>query len=267
MRKRTCSLFVSAVLVLIASGCARTGEIAQPSRTQGHTSTPEPRLFPIKSGEKLGFVDSTGRIVIKPQFDDVFAFSEGLALVELGGRFGYIDGTGQVVIDPQFSFARPFSEGLAFVRSGSHGCYIDKTGKCVIQSTPPIEYRLGADFSEGLASVMFWSNADYSSGECFIDKTGKSVIGPKVDSAGSFSEGRARVVINRKVGYIDITGRLVIEPQFDMAQDFKEGLAAVRAENSGATLTEAATGQSSLNLNMMSMNTLETSAMASPTSS
>jgi hypothetical protein len=38
-------------------------------------------LASIKMGEKHGFIDKTGQIVIKPEYDSVTSFSDGMALV------------------------------------------------------------------------------------------------------------------------------------------------------------------------------------------
>lgn len=52
---------------------------------------------------------------IKPQYDDAKGFSEGLAAVKLGDKWGYIDETGQVVIDFLYDDAHAFSEDKAIV--------------------------------------------------------------------------------------------------------------------------------------------------------
>ena len=65
---------------------------------------------------KYGFIDKSGKVVIEPQFDNVSAFSEGLAKVEKDGKWGFIDKNGKVVFEPQFDFVFDFSEGLAKVR-------------------------------------------------------------------------------------------------------------------------------------------------------
>jgi hypothetical protein len=49
----------------------------------------------------------------------------------------------------------------------------------------------------------------------YIDKTGRIVIPLQFDWAEPFSEGRAAVIFNNKVGFIDTAGRLVIDFQFD----------------------------------------------------
>jgi len=65
--------------------------------TQVENSIP---LFPIEKDGKWGYIDNTGRIVIKPQFDEARDFSEGLARVTIDGKFGYIDKTGKYVWEP-----------------------------------------------------------------------------------------------------------------------------------------------------------------------
>lgn len=61
----------------------------------------------------------------------------------------------------------------------------------------------------------------------YIDQVGRVVIPLQFDEVYDFSEGLARVVMNKKTGFIDETGKIVIEPQFGIAREFSEGLAAV----------------------------------------
>jgi len=70
----------------------------------------------------------------KPQFDDARNFSEGLASVEIGDKWGFINKAGVMVIKPQFETPGIlfFSEGLACVEVGDKDRFIDKTGKIVI---------------------------------------------------------------------------------------------------------------------------------------
>ena len=70
-------------------------------------------------------------------------FREGLAavFVDTGAfdwRGGFIDKTGKMVIKPRFTVAGPFSEGLAAFSLGNGEGFIDKTGKVVI-SPPSLE--------------------------------------------------------------------------------------------------------------------------------
>lgn len=105
-------------------------------------------------GGKWGYVDPSGHFVIKPQFDEVSYFREGLASFTVWDQSaasrhkqGYLDKSGKVVIKPQFDVAQSFSEGLAAVgtRKGSDNYrfgFIDKTGVMVIepQSSGPMVF-------------------------------------------------------------------------------------------------------------------------------
>ena len=65
----------------------------------------------VKSGEKWGFADREGNIVIKPQYDAAKSFSKGLAPVEIDDRWGYITASGELVIDTVYFDAGVFSDG------------------------------------------------------------------------------------------------------------------------------------------------------------
>ncbi len=73
---------------------------------------------PVKIGERFGYRDDSGMIVIDPLYDEAYPFSDGLARVKLGGKLGYIDQAGRMVIEPGFTEAADFSEGLAAVKIG-----------------------------------------------------------------------------------------------------------------------------------------------------
>ena len=57
-------------------------------------------------GGKYGFIDRTGKMVINPQFDNTYGFSDGLAWVTLGGKSFKINRAGQVLLDPTSSETR-----------------------------------------------------------------------------------------------------------------------------------------------------------------
>ena len=206
----------------------------------------KPRIF---GGGKWGYINKTGKMVIKPQFDYAKDFSDGLASVVIGDNEtgGYVDKRGKLVIKLENAKSRQtwsFSEGLAVVDDNGGFCgavpencsyhYINKSGKIVIEKSPDNQkFNSARSFSEGLAMVTVgYAESDAGSlifyGENgYIDKTGKMVIKPQFADAESFSEGLAGVSKDRKVGYIDKTGKMVIKPQFDNAESFSEGLAVV----------------------------------------
>ncbi len=182
---------------------------------------------------KWGYIDTTGHLVIPNQFDFANPFTEGLATVKLGGRWGFIDKTGQYVINPQFDKFVIFHEGLAPVHVDGNWGYIDRTGsfafKSLKQMNPAAE---GGDFSGGLAAVC--QNAPQRCG--YIDRSGTLAIKPQFDSASTFSEGLASVLVSGKWGYINTSGKIVINPQFDGATAFSGGLAIVSISGHQGTI-------------------------------
>ena len=55
---------------------------------------------------KWGFINKSGQVVIKLQFDLALDFKESVAAVRVGQRFGFIDKSGQMVIQLQFGYEK-----------------------------------------------------------------------------------------------------------------------------------------------------------------
>lgn len=136
--------------------------------------------------------------IIKPQFEQAGAFSDGLAPVVINDKCGYIGKDGTLVIPYRFESAGIFKDGLAAVQlNGKYG-YIDNTGKSVI----PFRFEKAGNFNNGLAPVKL--NNKYG----YIDRSGKSVIPYRYDKADPFNNyGVATVTMDNKYGYIDKTGK------------------------------------------------------------
>ncbi len=188
-------------------------------------------LAPVVVGNKLGYIDRSGKFAIQPRFpvdprnifrQSTYQFSEGLACVDEAGKWGYITEAGNLVIPAQYDSGERFSEGLARVELDHCYGYIDKTGRLVV----PARYESAArTFCEGLAGVEI----DHHYG--YINKLGTVVIPPSFESGERFTEGLARVTLDHKYGFINTKGHFEIPPQFDVAHRFAEGLARVRMDD------------------------------------
>jgi hypothetical protein len=147
-----------------------------------------------------------------------------------GEKAGYIDQTGKIVISPTLSFfgnsGDEFHDGLLEV-GASDGVYVGRDGKRAIKP----EFFRGWDFSEGLAVAIPKGGDKFG----YIDTSGKFVISPRFPGypdgyVYSFHEGLAMIKAGYKIGYIDRTGEFTIRPQFLWGTDFRDGMAAVVAE-------------------------------------
>lgn len=98
---------------------------------------------------KWGYKDWKGNVVIHPEYDEAFSFSEGRAGVEINGHIGYIDKDNNKVIECKYDCGTSFSEGLAAVSIGEKSGYIDTDGKAVTE----LEFDVATPFSGGKAIV------------------------------------------------------------------------------------------------------------------
>jgi hypothetical protein len=79
---------------------------------------PHSGLAPVMKDGAWGFVEKNGRVAIPFTFEDALAqhFLYGLAAVKVRGKWGFVDRRGDFVVKPYFDRVLPFSEGLAPVK-------------------------------------------------------------------------------------------------------------------------------------------------------
>lgn len=65
-------------------------------------------LMPVKLRKKWGFINTDGKLVIKPRFEYVKPFSFGTSAVCLNGKWGFINNRGNFVIKPQYADCTSF---------------------------------------------------------------------------------------------------------------------------------------------------------------
>lgn len=99
-------------------------------------------LAAVETLNGFGFINNKGEFAIQPKFSSVFGttpqFSEDLSLTVLkDSKIGFIDKTGKVVIKTDYKYANDFENGLAQVcEEVINTCgYIDKTGKVIWKPT------------------------------------------------------------------------------------------------------------------------------------
>jgi len=179
------------------------------------------------------YVDKTGKVVLRTEYDLVLNFREGLAAVQKNSKWGFINRAGEEVVKPQYDEVRDddgyglqkgtsgFNEGLAAVSLNGKWGFIDTTGKVVIKP----KYEWAYSFSEGLAVVT--NNGKWG----YIDRTGKEVIALKYDEAVSFSEGYGTVLLDSddyyRWGFINKNGKVVLDfkDKYSYVYPFSEGIA------------------------------------------
>jgi hypothetical protein len=203
---------------------------------------PEPELFPVNRPGESGYVDKTGKLVLRlPPDHHGGPFSEGRARVRNQMGHGFIDATGAFVIPPIYAMAHDFHEGAAVVERGVPGsqqgrqpAVIDRSGK-VLFSIPADEDPAWW-VQEGLLVVRAKNPPRISA----YDMTGKRAFPWIAGQNGltlNFWEGLlplhepvppdAKPGARGKLGYINRAGEWQIPARYDHGTAFGEGVAAV----------------------------------------
>jgi len=195
----------------------------------------------------VGFIDTTGKIVVKPVYMNCSDFSGGFALVQdTANGQGLIDRSGKIIIPlDQHQYIQLCENGLLviekeyWVRAVSSWQYnisiVNNKGETIIPfgiysgyaTPPPPKFMLEGDdvghrefrwnrlsFN---VSVFFKDYIGVKKGQqwAVINSKGKEIIPPKFDWIGIFNKGMAPVKIDAKYGVIDTAGNLVIPPLYE----------------------------------------------------
>lgn len=122
----------------------------------------------IRSGDKWGYCNGAGEIVIEPIYDEVRDFSEGFAPVRLGNTWTYIDPFGVPLNATTYAQAYEFREGYAAcvdLANGKLG-FIDQSGQWIIAPEFPITHAVY--FQNGICNLGVYDPWE----GYFIDKQG-----------------------------------------------------------------------------------------------
>jgi len=162
-------------------------------------------LLPLRSGSKLGYINSRGEMVITPRFEIASRFREGLACIAEDEEIGYIGADGAYAIEPQFAVGSDFQDGVAIVaRSTPTGLaygLIDRAGKPIL----PFIYRELSRACEELFAFRTHQGGKVG----YLTKDGVVRIEPQYDHGFPFMNGVAEVSIARRQCCIDSSGKIV----------------------------------------------------------
>jgi hypothetical protein len=215
-------------------------------------------LVAVKLGEKWGYMNTQGKLIIPAKYEKVTEFNSGYATAVVDGKqivldtkgtevpiegtgllevkpfiekyapfktadkkLGFIGTDGKVAVLAQYESVGYFSGGLAWAKDAERKLgFINGKGEWVIKP----QYTAGKDFdpTSGLAMVK--------EGEVwvYISKAGQIMRVTDAESYSSFAEGLAEAKKGGKVGFLNAKGEWAIAPQFEGVRDFKNGFAAAK---------------------------------------
>ncbi|UPT66437.1 MAG: WG repeat-containing protein [Sphingobacteriales bacterium JAD_PAG50586_3] len=183
-----------------------------------------------------GFADSTGKMVITPNYDDFEAFVKGYAPISLNKKQGLIDSTGRVVVEPRYDKITAFQGNVAFVKVDGKWGVIDRSGRELIEPTFTTDYRLELKTAAPQLKASYYPKFYKGYATVFngrrwglVDSLGKKVADVIYDEIDILEEPQkgiiALVKLKKKWGAIDARGNEVIKPKYLSLYQFTEGLA------------------------------------------
>jgi hypothetical protein len=157
--------------------------------------------------ERWGFINTSGKIVILPQFLSVGNFYNGKTRARNSNNLiGLINEKGEWILDPAYNVIKDFDKvsGLARAKKGDSWFYINENGE---EFTFDIS-EISDDFREGLARGR--------KGELFgfFNNKGEWVIEPQFQDTRDFKNGYAGAKSGDLWGLIDKKGNWIIKPSF-----------------------------------------------------
>lgn len=204
--------------------------VAKLANYQGYTllmahNFSEGRALVYTAAQKYGYIDTRGKMVIKPSYDCAYDFSDGLAIVGLAdeqGRMAYqaINPQGEVVfhislqnnrINGEFSEERLLCKDL----NQNYCSYLDKSGKTVLYL--PDNILESTNFTHEAAIILS------AGGIGVINKSGKILIPANYENGRVVAPGRIALKSRNKWALFDFEGKPLSEFIYDRIYDFYPG--------------------------------------------
>ena len=211
-------------------------------------------LAEVKVGDKYGYIDNTGAIIIKPKYQGTTPFFDDIASVRLDWKWGAINKKGEWVITNKYDRLTYFYNGRAAFSNRSNringkkneGGILDLAGNLVgdIYNQGPRSFGARAEW-DYIKGIRGFSDSIY---HCVTRDGGYGLINGKGELVlpiqNQFTLGSiirysytqppflaAKRLNGRDVfGYVDLKGREVIPFRFSDAFPFSEDIAAVELD-------------------------------------
>jgi len=197
--------------------------------------------FDLKTN-RVGFIDTTGRVVIKPLYNNCSAFNGKYAIVSIGGgykdpqnKMGVIDRKGKVIVPVNYSSVALCQNGLFRVWKEKKMGFVDAGGKVIVpfgkyarhiaperwgiflEDAPPL------GFSWSLldpAPVFFKGYLAVAVGDKWgvIDSTGRETAPLTFEGIDLFKGNLAPYTSNKKQGLINGVGRICVPANYDKVE-------------------------------------------------
>ncbi len=189
------------------------------------------QLFLIEENGLYGYINERGEVVIPPTFKEATDFEDKYAWARIDGKFGCIDNLGKFVLKPQYDVVFPFQNGVAKAMKNNESFLINAKYSEIVE----LKYNLLQRINDDLVLVGEAFDEDVSEKRnfgIFYLKENRIIRTFSCINVYDFSEGYA-VVYNiknhdRDYGVIDSVGRIAVDfGIYDQIYSFNQKVAVV----------------------------------------
>lgn len=148
-----------------------------------------------------GMRDMNGQVLLAPDWEELYAPTEGRSPAMREGLWGLVSNHGEVIIQPEYDDLTWDNSRFAYVENMGLWGVIDRTGRTIIEPA----WTWTGEFSAGHLLVM---DADERYG--YLREDGTTAIEPQFDNATSFNEfGYTQVTKDEATYFIDTRNKRV----------------------------------------------------------
>ena len=180
-------------------------------------------LWPVRRNGYWGFIEQSGKEVIRAVYDKVGDFLHGKVVVGFHGESGVINKEGEWVVYPEKAVIQLLTDDLYLTKKGKLTILKSLTNGTVYFTENDIEIRENY-LLEKLQDGKFWK----------IDFDGRIAYqrprDERFEEVREPSEGLYPVKINGLYGFIDNRNRLRVSNRYEDVGNFKEGLAPFKTQ-------------------------------------
>ena len=151
------------------------------------------------------FVDTMGKQLFPPIYQNLMPFNCGYALIRLYDRWGMMDHSGKIVLPTVYEVVTELFDTLFFAGDETEMAMFDKNMKPLTEQV----YQWTGGISEG--RILVKRDGKYG----FLDRKGREVIPCTYDKIGRFRGNRAMVCRDSLYGIIDTNERFILPMEYE----------------------------------------------------
>jgi len=219
-------------------------------------------IYPFIENGKIGFKNLQDSVLVFPVYDyyepfqptrrytviglgkyERLNFNDSEKQVKFVGKYGIIDSTGKEIIPPSLDIVfqvynnytlAGMGEGYLIFNNWPNGKEIFFSGKMGVvkhDGNVIVPFKYNEIKTVRSQSTPYWLAFDEPTKTSLYRDSILLDLRDDVIDISDFSEGRARIMVDKKYGFIDTSGAVIVPPVYEQAKNYNSGKVFVKKED------------------------------------